>query len=1022
MRSRGLLARRLRFAGAALFLVAGAARSVAQEAPVSTATAIEALRAEAAALEARASVEPRDLAQALESVAARAADLSAPEAVRLAEELFARALALRESATGPTDFSLVPTLENLSSLAYDAGSWARCETLDRRVLALRVAGQGEGHADVARARKNLALSLYRLDRFEEAETLLRAAAAALERLAPRPLDLLADTLGDLAENLRAQGRYAEAEPLFTRALALGPADPSTLLNNLAGFYRDQNRYAEALWRLSQALALEEARTPPLPAELVTLWNNMAELYRFQGDLREAERYYRKAVAAGREVLGPAHPRFGTMLNQLAEMLREAGRTAEAEPLYREALAVKTASLGPTHPDVAHTHEGLGRLLEAAGRSAEAEAELRACLAIRETRLGPHHPDTATARVALAELLDREPARQAEARVLLDAAITDLAPSSAEGRARARALVLRAQIERRGGERSQARDDLSRGLAILEGLRPEAGGGVRTRARFSAGHAGEFARLASWLVEDGDVEGAFAVVERARARALLDELAAGHVDLKSGIEPATRAALEKRGAKLLSQLSAARQGLWRLDSSPESEASATERRALEEQVDAQEAEYQRLHEDILNSSRLWRGLAGGPVPVGLREAQAVVVPRAGLLLSYLVDDDQVLLFVVPPAGDAQVVPLVVPEDAAGELGVPAGPLTAAALVRILAPESLDPSAPAGLLSRLGRPPVTGRSRPAVERVLHGMWRALVPEAVWARVRACPEVVVVPDQVLHRLPFEALVVSRGPDGPRFWLDDGPPVRYGPSATALKALGDRSHSSHNRGLVSVADPAYRPGGASGETGTSARANLEPLPGTLREAQAVRAAFRAEGLESLVTSLQGEDAREPRVRDALPGGRYLHLATHGLVDETRAELFASLALASPPGEALPEDDGLLQLHEIHELRLDAELSVLSACESRAGEVLAGEGAFALSRAFLAAGSRRVVASLWPADDEATARLFASFFRQIARGEARRTAIDYPGALARARREIRGRDEWADPFFWAAFVLEGAP
>jgi tetratricopeptide (TPR) repeat protein len=983
MRSSRLLARPLRVAGATLAVVAATAPSWAQAPP--SPAAIETLRAEAAALEER--------------------------------------LALQEQARGPADFSLVPTLERLSSLAYEAGDWARCEALDGRVLALRVAEQGEGHADVAQARQNLALGLYRLNRFEEAEAPLRAAAAALGGLEPRPTEMLADTLGLLAENLRAQGRYREAEPLFTRALALGPADPSTLLNNLAGFYRDQNRYAEALWRLSQALALEEARTPPLPAELVALWNNMAELYRFQGDLREAERYYRKAVASGRQVFGPAHSRFGTMLNQLGEMLREAGRTAEAEPLYREALAVKTAALGPTHPDVAHTHEGLGRLLGAAGRQREAEAELRECLVIRATRLGPHHPETATARLALAELLDEEPARREEARGLLDGSIADLKVSPAEGRARARALAFRARLRRRAGDRSGAREDLSQGLAVIEALRPEAGGGTRTRARFAAGHAGDFARLATWLVEDGDGEGAFAVVERARARALLDELAAGHVDLKSGIEPAARAALEQREARLLSQLSVARQGLWRLDASRESEASAAQRSALEEQVNAQEAEYQRLNEDIVNSSRLWRGLAGGGEPVGLREAQTVVVPRAGLLLSYLVDDDQVLLFVVPPTGRAEVAPLAVPEDAARELGVAAGPLSATTLVRVLAPESVDPSASAGLLGRLGRPPVAGRSRPAVERLLHGLWRVLVPEAVWARVRTSAEVVLVPDQMLHRLPFEALVVSRGPDGPRYWLDEGPPVRYGASATALKALGDRVGRSANRRLVSIADPAYRPdGGTGGEPGQAGWPGLESLPGTAREAQAVRAAFGAEGLGSLVTSLEGVEAREPRVREALLTGRYLHLATHGLVDETRAELFASLALASPPGEARPEDDGLLQLHEIHELRLDAELAVLSACESRAGEVLAGEGAFALSRAFLAAGSRRVVASFWPADDDATAALFASFFRQVARGEATNEAIAYSVALTRARREIRGRPEWADPFFWAAFALEGAP
>ena len=634
----------------------------------------------------------------------------------------------------------------------------------------------------------------------------------------------------------------------------------------------------------------------------------------------------------------------------------------------------------------------------------------------------HHPDTASARLALAELLDRVSARRPEARALLDSTIADLDSTSAEGRARARALGFRAQIKRRAGDRAGAREDLSRGLAIVEDLRPEAGGGERTRARFAAGHAGDFARLASWLVEDGDVEGAFAVVERARARALLDELAAGHVDLESGIEPEERAGLEKREAKLLSQLSLARQKLWELDASAEAPSDPAERSALEEQVSAQEVEYQRLYEDVRNASRLWRGVTGGGKPVGLREAQARLVPKGGLLLSYLVDDDRVLLFVVPPLGDPEVHRLFVSDAAAKELGAEPGPLSAATLRLVLAPEPGDSTTRSGLLARLARPPLTGRSRPALERALHALWQVLLPETVWARVRLSTEVVLVPDQILHRLPFEALVVSSGDGGPRFWVDEGPPVRYAASATALSALGDRSQRSSHRGLVSVADPAYRPAASGAEPGPGRRSSLEALPGTAREAQAVRAAFRAEGLEEIVTSLQGAEAREPRVREALAGGRYLHLATHGLVDETRAELFASLALATPPAEARPDDDGLLQLHEIHELRLDAELTVLSACESRAGEVLAGESAFALSRAFLASGSRRVVASLWPAADDATAALFGGFFRDVARGAAGKAPIDYTGALARARRQIRGRAEWADPFYWAAFVLEGAP
>jgi len=100
----------------------------------------------------------------------------------------------------------------------------------------------------------------------------------------------------------------------------------------------------------------------------------------------------------------------------------------------------------------------------------------------------------------------------------------------------------------------------------------------------------------------------------------------------------------------------------------------------------------------------------------------------------------------------------------------------------------------------------------------------------------------------------------------------------------------------------------------------------------------------------------------------------------------------------------------------------VLSSCETRAGAVVPGEGVFALSRAFLAAGARRVVASLWPAADDATAALMAPFFRSLADAERVGEKPDFPRALAAAKREVRRHEAWSEPFFWAPFVLDGAP
>ena len=98
----------------------------------------------------------------------------------------------------------------------------------------------------------------------------------------------------------------------------------------------------------------------------------------------------------------------------------------------------------------------------------------------------------------------------------------------------------------------------------------------------------------------------------------------------------------------------------------------------------------------------------------------------------------------------------------------------------------------------------------------------------------------------------------------------------------------------------------------------------------------------------------------------------------------------------------------------------MLSSCESRVGRVVAGEGVFALSRAFLAAGARRVVASLWPAEDDSTAEIIGAFFRAAAAAEARGGKPDFTAALTQAKRAARARPAWADPFFWGPFVLEG--
>ena len=146
----------------------------------------------------------------------------------------------------------------------------------------------------------------------------------------------------------------------------------------------------------------------------------------------------------------------------------------------------------------------------------------------------------------------------------------------------------------------------------------------------------------------------------------------------------------------------------------------------------------------------------------------------------------------------------------------------------------------------------------------------------------------------------------------------------------------------------------------------------------------------------------------------RIIHLATHGLLNSTHPEL-SGIVLSLVDQHGQPQD-GFLRLHEIYNLKLPAELVVLSACQTALGKEVRGEGLVGLTRGFMYAGAPRVVASLWKVDDKATAELMKRFYQAMLGEQRMRPAA----ALRAAQVEMLKQKEWEDPYYWAAFVLQG--
>jgi CHAT domain-containing protein/predicted negative regulator of RcsB-dependent stress response len=186
--------------------------------------------------------------------------------------------------------------------------------------------------------------------------------------------------------------------------------------------------------------------------------------------------------------------------------------------------------------------------------------------------------------------------------------------------------------------------------------------------------------------------------------------------------------------------------------------------------------------------------------------------------------------------------------------------------------------------------------------------------------------------------------------------------------------------------------------------------LPFSLKEANAITSvsspgtAMEALGFTASRQTLRATDLSKYRM---------IHFATHGILNSQHPEL-SGILLSMIDEEGRPSD-GFLQLHEIYDLKLSADLVVLSACQTALGKDFRGEGLVGLTRGFMYAGARRVVSSLWKVDDAATAQLMAYFYREMLKN-----GQNPATALRAAQSALATEKRWHSPYYWAGFILQG--
>ena len=323
---------------------------------------------------------------------------------------------------------------------------------------------------------------------------------------------------------------------------------------------------------------------------------------------------------------------------------------------------------------------------------------------------------------------------------------------------------------------------------------------------------------------------------------------------------------------------------------------------------------------------------------------------------------------------------------------------------------------GFLSFLEDPSIpVAKGLPAARR-LYQILLAPVEPFLAARV---DRLIIVPDGILYRLPFEALAPREANAAAPIYVNDRFVVSYAPSASSLGPSGTKQDVHYAKEALAFGVSKYpRPGRIrGGSTPLSPSAILDDiygrrgfeigsLPG-VRDEVADLTRRLAPGR---IDAYQGPDATERTLKGLDLGAyRLIHLACHAFSDDNYP--LRSALLLSP--EADDREDGYLQVSEMYDLRTNADLVVLSACQTGRGTIVMNEGNLGLPRVFFYMGAKSVLSTLWPFNDKSGAVFMRHFYDAYFRGEGQAEALR---AAKRAMRETR----FAHPFYWASYLLTG--
>jgi len=817
-------------------------------------------------------------------------------------------------------------------------------------------------------------------------------------------------LHGLAGDYQDRGDYPAALDDYRRSFALAESvgDKVRMAAVLNGFGRAHTLMGEtdlALDYLQKSLAMFEELGEK--GGIATAVNNIGIVHSLRGDYGSAMRFFQQGLTAAEEIGNKIGIGFG--LGNLGIVHRRQGNYALALEYQQRAWKLHE-SIG-SQPGVLRALNNIGTLYTLMGEYARADEYYKKGLVLSETLKSKAETANLLSNIAWNSRMrgDYESALESsEKTVQLRKELKDKwgAALALWGKARAyRALQDYARaaecaegavlIAREGGLRdvvadtlatlgtiyqasgqsARARATFEESISISDEIRSQLGSGEQQTQRFFEDKVSPYYGIVDVLASQGDAKMALAYAEKARARVLVDILKSGRVNI-------TRAMTQRERE----QEHGLRQTLTTLNARIAAEgrrAQADQNRIadLKSQLAKARLEYEDFQAQLYASHPDLKAHRGESPPFTLEQAGELLPDSSSALLEYFVTDNSAFLFVLTAAGNRL-------KDGRSQAVLKLYDL------------------------KIDRKELVRRARDLNEKIAANdveyaqgareLYDTLVSPAS-AQLQGKTSFVIVPDDALWETPFQAL---RTRDG-RFLIETAS-IAYAPSLTVLREMVRSRRPSRSTSLLAMGNPAVAGQTISRSKNVLMSGSFEPLPEAERM---VKGLARMYGLRSSKVYI-GSEAREDLLKAEASHCRVLQLATHGVINNA-SPMYSHVVLAqSHDGK----EDGLLEAWEILQMDLNADLVVLSACETARGRIEAGEGVIGLAWALFVAGCPTTVVSQWKVESSSTTDLMLAFHRTLQAGTTKSEA------MRKAAMKLMSDKRYNHPFYWAGFVVLGDP